>query len=115
HARPRGDDPLRRAPGGQERTFYGLAGLGDVVATCMSPLSRNHEVGFQLALGENIRGSVIGSLTAEGVGTVAALHGYAAAHGLEMPITTEVYKVAYEGKDPREAMETLMTRESKAE
>ncbi|HZX00094.1 MAG TPA: NAD(P)H-dependent glycerol-3-phosphate dehydrogenase [Trueperaceae bacterium] len=101
--------------GGQERTFYGLAGLGDVVATCMSPLSRNHEVGFQLALGENIRGSVIGSLTAEGVGTVAALHGYAAAHGLEMPITTEVYKVAYEGKDPREAMETLMTRESKAE
>lgn len=101
--------------GGQERTFYGLAGLGDVVATCMSPLSRNHEAGFQLALGESIGGAVIGSLTAEGIGTVAAVHGYAAAHGLELPITAEVYKVAYEGKDPREAMETLMTRESKAE
>lgn len=101
--------------GGAERTFYGLAGLGDVVATCTSPLSRNHEAGFQLALGESITGSVIGSLTAEGIGTVAAVYEYAGAQRLDLPITAEVYKVAYEGKDPREAMETLMTRESKAE
>jgi len=101
--------------GGTERTFYGLAGLGDVVATCMSPLSRNHRAGFELARGESIDGAAISSLTAEGIGTVAAVHVYAAAHRVELPITAEVYRVAYERKDPREAMETLMTRESKAE
>ncbi len=101
--------------GGTERSFYGLAGLGDVVATCMSPLSRNHRAGFQLARGETIDDPSISSLTAEGIGTVAAVHVYAAAHRVELPITAEVYRVAYERKDPREALETLMTRESKAE
>lgn len=101
--------------GGQERTFYGLAGLGDVVATCVSTLSRNHQAGVLLSAGESVSGPAISELTAEGVGTVAAVHEYATYHGVDLPITAEVHKVAFEGKDPREAIETLMSRESKAE
>lgn len=101
--------------GGTERTFYGLAGLGDIVATCASPLSRNHRAGTLLAAGEAVDGPAIASLTAEGLGTVAAVHAFAAAHDVDLPITAEVYRVAYEGKDPRQAIETLMSRERKAE
>jgi len=101
--------------GGTERTFYGLAGLGDIVATCASPLSRNHRAGTLLAAGEAVDGPAIASLTAEGLGTVAAVHAFAAAHDVDLPITAEVYRVAYEGKDPRRAIETLMSRERKAE
>jgi len=101
--------------GGTERTFYGLAGLGDIVATCASPLSRNHRAGTLLAAGEAVDGPAIASLTAEGLGTVAAVHAFAAAHDVALPITAEVYRVAYEGKDPRRAIETLMSRERKAE
>jgi len=101
--------------GGTERTFYGLAGLGDIVATCASPLSRNHRAGTLLAAGEAVDGPAIASLTAEGLGTVAAVHAFAAAHEVDLPITAEVYRVAYEGKDPRRAIETLMSRERKAE
>lgn len=101
--------------GGRERTFYGLAGLGDVVATCASALSRNHRAGVLLASGERIDGPAISSLTAEGIGTVAAVHAYAQAHDVDLPITAEVYRVAYEAKDPRAAIDTLMSREAKAE
>ena len=101
--------------GGTERTFYGLAGLGDIVATCASPLSRNHRAGTLLAAGKAVDGPAIASLTAEGLGTVAAVHAFAAAHDVDLPITAEVYRVAYEGKDPRRAIETLMSRERKAE
>jgi glycerol-3-phosphate dehydrogenase (NAD(P)+) len=101
--------------GGRERTFYGLAGLGDVVATCASHLSRNHRAGVLLAGGERVDGPAISSLTAEGLGTVAAVHAFARAHDVDLPITAEVYRVAYERKDPREAIDTLMSRERKAE
>jgi len=101
--------------GGRERTFYGLAGLGDVVATCASHLSRNHRAGVLLATGEKLGGPALAGLTAEGLGTVAAVHAFAQAHDVDLPITAEVYRVAYEGKDPQEAIGTLMTRERKAE
>ncbi len=101
--------------GGLERTFYGLAGLGDIVATCVSPLSRNHQAGVLLAHGERPGGEKMAALTAEGILTVAAVHAHAQAHGIDLPITTEVYRVAYEGKSPREAILTLMSRERKAE
>lgn len=101
--------------GGQERTFYGLAGVGDVVATCMSENSRNHRAGVLLAQGEPLDSRGLGALTAEGLPTVAAVHDFAVAQNLELPITTEVYRVAYEGKAPHDAMFDLMTREGKAE
>lgn len=101
--------------GGLERTFYGLAGVGDIVATCVSDSSRNHTAGTLLAAGERLEGARLGSLTAEGLPTVAAVHHFAKARGIELPITVEVYRVAYEGKPPRQAMIDLMTREGKAE
>ncbi len=106
---------LGRRLGGQERTFYGLAGVGDIVATCVSDRSRNHTAGVLLAAGETLGGERLGALTAEGLPTVAAVHRYAVAHELDLPITAEVYRVAYERKPPERAMIDLMTREGKAE
>ena len=101
--------------GGKERTFYGLAGVGDVVATCMSESSRNHTAGVLLAQGERYGSTRLNALTAEGLPTVSAVHGFAALHGIELPITTEVFRVAYEGKAPNDAMFDLMTRLGRAE
>lgn len=101
--------------GGQTRTFYGLAGVGDIVATCVSDRSRNHAAGVLLAAGEQPSGQRLSALTAEGLPTVAAVHEYARANGVDLPITAEVYRVAYERKSPNTAMIDLMTREGKAE
>lgn len=96
--------------GGEMTTFYGLAGLGDMVATCQSERSRNHRAGRRLVQGEPLA-SLEQSLTAEGIPTVKAVYAYAREKGLELPITTEVYRVIYEAKAPYEAIQTLMLRE----
>lgn len=101
--------------GGETRTFYGLAGVGDIIATCSSQQSRNHMAGVLLAAGESIADLGARNLTAEGVPTVEAVHRYAEANQLDLPITAEVYKVVYEGKPARAAMVDLMTRERKPE
>lgn len=101
--------------GGQERTFYGLAGVGDVVATCMSESSRNHRAGVLLAHGERLSSQSLEALTAEGLPTVKAVNDFAASRGIELPITSEVYRVAYQGKSPADAIRDLMTREGRAE
>jgi glycerol-3-phosphate dehydrogenase (NAD(P)+) len=101
--------------GGQPRTFYGLAGLGDMIATCASRSSRNHTAGERLAHGATLQALEASQLTAEGIPTVKAVHDYAQQHGLELPITSEVYRVIYQGKAPQLALRDLMLRQLKAE
>ena len=101
--------------GADPKTFYGLAGLGDIVATCASHQSRNHRTGAAFVSGKNLTDIEATGLTAEGVPTVKAVQNYAREVGLELPICSEVYKVIYEGKAPEAALGDLMGRELKEE
>jgi glycerol-3-phosphate dehydrogenase (NAD(P)+) len=104
------------ALGAQARTFSGLAGLGDLITTCVSPYGRNHRVGQRLARGErwaDIQASM--NMVAEGAFTARSVHDRAAQIGIDMPITTEVYRVLYENKEPLRAVSDLMLREPKGE
>lgn len=104
------------AAGANPLTFAGLAGLGDLVATCASPLSRNRFVGQELAKGrplEEITASMTG--TAEGVTTTVAALKLAGELGVEMPIAQQVYRVLHEGLDVRQGIAELMGRELKHE
>ena len=98
------------ALGANPLTFSGLTGLGDLIATCASPLSRNHYVGIELTKGrslEEITGSMNG--IAEGVSTTLVVWNLARQMGLEMPITEAIHRVLYEGADLRQAASELMT------
>jgi glycerol-3-phosphate dehydrogenase (NAD(P)+) len=99
------------AAGAQPLTFLGLAGVGDLMATCYSPLSRNHRVGIELAKGRPL-GDVLSSLgqVAEGVTTTVAARELAHRYGVEMPITEMTYQVLFEKLDPRRAVAELMLR-----
>jgi glycerol-3-phosphate dehydrogenase (NAD(P)+) len=104
------------ALGGQPATFAGLAGMGDLIATCTSVLSRNHRVGIALAEGRKLDDIVHEmKMVAEGVKTTRAVLQLAVRAGVEMPIATEVARVLYEGHHPREAVMSLMTRQAKSE
>jgi glycerol-3-phosphate dehydrogenase (NAD(P)+) len=97
--------------GARLETFYGLAGVGDVVTTCYSPYGRNHSVGERIGRGETVAGVLAGMVNvAEGVATTRSVHTLALERGVEMPITAEVYKVLFEGKHPRAAVVDLMNR-----
>jgi glycerol-3-phosphate dehydrogenase (NAD(P)+) len=104
------------AMGAEPLTFSGLAGLGDLVLTCTGDLSRNRMVGLKIAQGLPVE-AIIASMRmiAEGIKTSKAAHMLAQRVGVEMPITAEVYRIIYEGKDPREAVRDLMTRQLKGE
>ena len=95
--------------GANPLTFSGLAGLGDVIATCASPLSRNHYVGEELAKGRSLT-EIIDSMTevAEGVSTTLVARNIAQQLGLEMPITEKIHQVLYENIDPKQAAMNLM-------
>ncbi len=99
------------AMGGKRRTFFGLAGMGDLVATCSSTKSRNHHVGFQLGTGKNLE-QIIEEMSevAEGVKTAKVVMELAKDYGVEMPISTEVYKVLYEGNTVNDAFKGLIMR-----
>ena len=101
------------ASGANPLTCAGLAGFGDLIATCTSAHSRNRTVGELLAKGSTIADirRRLGGQVAEGIGTTEALHALAAAKGVEMPIAAETYRVLFEGKPVREAMRHLMERE----
>lgn len=104
------------AMGANPLTFAGLAGLGDLIATCASRFSRNRYVGEELAKGrslESIRTSM--SHVAEGVPTTAAAYAMAQDKGVEMPITQGMYRVLFQGHDVRQEVEALMGRPPKAE
>ena len=98
------------ALGANPLTFSGLAGLGDLIATCASPLSRNHYVGVELTKGHPLT-EIVDSMEgiAEGVSTTIAVRTIAQQMGLEMPITEKIYRVLYEGLDPRRAGEELIS------
>jgi glycerol-3-phosphate dehydrogenase (NAD(P)+) len=95
--------------GAHPLTFSGLAGLGDLIATCSSPLSRNHFLGVALTKGRSVE-EIISSMdaVAEGVTTVKAAWDISRKMGLEMPITEQLHQVLYEGLNPRTAASNLM-------
>jgi len=103
------------AHGGRTETFYGLSGLGDLMATAMSPLSRNRSAGERFARGATLADLETGRQVVEGVHTTAALHEWAARSGAELPITEAVWRVVYRGDDPRRVLEELMRRAPKPE
>jgi glycerol-3-phosphate dehydrogenase (NAD(P)+) len=104
------------ALGGQALTFSGLAGVGDLVATCTSSKSRNRTVGDRLGRGEDL-GAIIAStnMVAEGVKSSRALLALAQRLGVGMPITEGVVAVCHGGHDPRELAGALLAREAKPE
>ncbi|MBI5327680.1 MAG: NAD(P)H-dependent glycerol-3-phosphate dehydrogenase [Deltaproteobacteria bacterium] len=102
--------------GADAATFAGLSGLGDLVLTCTGELSRNRSVG--ILIGKGIKLPDILSemkMVAEGVKTAEAAYALAKKHGVEMPITEQVYRVLYENKSPKHAVMDLMTRRLKEE
>ncbi|HET8681040.1 MAG TPA: NAD(P)H-dependent glycerol-3-phosphate dehydrogenase, partial [Micromonosporaceae bacterium] len=104
------------ALGADPLTFAGLAGLGDLVVTCMSPLSRNRTFGEHLGRGMTLEQARVATRQiAEGVKSCLAIRDLARRHGVEMPITEQVERVCHEGVDPRVALYTLMSRETKPE
>jgi glycerol-3-phosphate dehydrogenase (NAD(P)+) len=102
--------------GAQSATFYGLSGMGDLLATCSSPLSRNYQVGYGLAQGRSLT-QVLTALegTAEGVNTTTVLLQLAQQQNIELPISYQVWRLLQGEVTPQEATMELMRRDSKAE
>lgn len=107
---------LGQALGAQPLTLSGLAGMGDLILTCTSPLSRNYTVGVRLGRGERLS-AILGEMrqVAEGVKTARSACDLARRENVEMPIVNEVYSILYEGKSPQDALAALMSRETKPE
>lgn len=107
---------LGTAMGGRRRTFSGLAGMGDLVATCSSAKSRNHHVGFQIGQGKSLQ-QIIAEMdeVAEGVKTAKVVMELAKDYQVDMPISREVYKVLYEGNTVNDAFKGLLKIESGSE
>ncbi len=104
------------AAGAHPLTFAGLAGIGDLIATCASPLSRNQQLGRRLAAGEKLDDILKSTHTvAEGVTTTKAALQLAAHYNVDMPITTQLSLVLFEGFDPHQAVPELMMRGPKGE
>ena len=104
------------ALGAQPETFAGLSGMGDLIVTCMSKHSRNRYVGEQVGAGKKLK-AVLKSMqmVAEGVETSRSASMLGKKHKVEIPITTEVYRILFEDKDPVKATTDLMTRDMKME
>jgi glycerol-3-phosphate dehydrogenase (NAD(P)+) len=108
---------LAVACGGRRETLAGLSGVGDLVLTCTGSLSRNRTVGQELGLGRKLPEILtgLGGKVAEGVSTTRAALGLARQHGIEMPIAEQMELILNDGRDPREAIKTLMLRPGKDE
>lgn len=107
---------LGRAMGANEATFAGLSGIGDLIVTCTSMHSRNRRAGILIGQGKNLEETLkeIG-MVVEGITTTKVAYNLAQKHGVEMPITEEIYNVLYNNSDPEEAVTNLMTRNRKHE
>jgi len=107
---------LGMALGANPQTFAGLAGMGDLVLTCTSDLSRNRTVGMQIGKGKFLPEITRDmKMVAEGVKTTQSAYDLAKKIGVDMPISAQVYAILYKGKDPKQAVKELMTRELKVE
>ena len=107
---------LGEALGADPYTFAGLAGLGDLVATCSSPLSRNRTFGERLGRGQSVEEVVASTRqVAEGVKSCESVADLARANGVDMPITDGVVEVVHNGVAPQQMMRTLLARSAKAE
>ncbi len=107
---------LGTAMGGDVRTFYGLSGAGDLIATCFSKHSRNRRVGEQLGRGQSlqeIKSSM--QMVAEGIPTAKSAYECARRLNIDTPIIDQVYALLYESKAATQAMEELLGRDQKAE
>lgn len=104
------------AMGGEAATFSGLAGMGDLITTCVSPHGRNRQVGIRLARGESLE-QILASMNGvpESVTTTASVLALAKRHFVDMPITEQVAAVLWRGKNPLQALQDLMTRAKKDE
>lgn len=102
--------------GAMDDTFRGLAGMGDMIVTCMSKHSRNRHVGEEVGKGRSLE-QVLDemTMTAEGVNTTKVIKHLSKEKGVEMPISDQVYDVLFEGKSPHKAVEDLMARDPKSE
>ncbi|MGB9893168.1 MAG: NAD(P)H-dependent glycerol-3-phosphate dehydrogenase [Candidatus Saccharicenans sp.] len=107
---------LGMALGARKETFYGLAGLGDLVLTCTSELSRNYRVGLELTRGKSLK-QILSEMkmVAEGVRNTLTVNKLAAQKRVEMPICHQIYEVLYKGKPAHKALEELMSRSLKEE
>jgi glycerol-3-phosphate dehydrogenase (NAD(P)+) len=104
------------AMGGDPLTFAGLAGMGDLIATCSSKQSRNNSVGLALGRGQTIDEILAAmNMVAEGVKSSPSVLDLARRYGVEMPITEQVVAVCHEGRSAREALAALMSRSSKSD
>ena len=104
------------ALGASPLTFLGLAGIGDLVATCQSPLSRNRSFGEHLGHGLSIaEATEVTTQTCEGVKSCQSILDLAAKHDVDMPITEQVVQVVHHGLDPRHMLRSFMNRATKAE
>ncbi|MDN3513615.1 MAG: NAD(P)-dependent glycerol-3-phosphate dehydrogenase [Candidatus Brocadia sp.] len=104
------------AMGAQRSTFSGLAGLGDLITTCISPFGRNRRVGEQIGKGKKLQ-EILGKMEqiAEGVWTTKSVMTLSHKLNVEMPITKEIYNVLFHDKNPLEAVSNLMMRAPKSE
>ncbi len=102
---------LGRALGARPETFTGLTGLGDLVLTCTDDQSRNRRLGLALGQGRTVEETVkaIGQVV-EGINTCKEVHHLAQEHGVDMPITEQVYLIVHEGHTPQQALHDLMER-----
>jgi len=107
---------LGRAMGAREQTLIGLAGMGDLVLTSTGDLSRNRRLGLALGAGQLVAEAVaaIGQVV-EGVSTSAEVWRMAQSHGVEMPISEQIYGIIHLGWNPKQCLRDLLAREQKAE
>ena len=107
---------LGEKTGAQPKTFAGLSGIGDLIATCLSKHSRNRHVGEEIGKGRKLP-AILNEMVmvAEGVATTRSVYDLGRKHRVELPISNEVYRVIFEGKDPHRATAELMTRDAKEE
>ncbi len=102
--------------GSHESTFFGLSGMGDLIVTCMSKHSRNRFVGEEVGKGRKLKDVLADmKMVAEGVATTKSTHELAQKMKVELPISEQVYRVLFAGKNPHKATEVLMTRDLKTE
>ncbi len=102
--------------GGQQKTIYGLTGLGDLIVTCLSNHSRNRRAGILIGQGKTIEEAKeeIG-MTIEAIDNIEIAYELAKKYNVEMPIVNSIYDILYNNLSPRDALFNLMTREKKQE